>query len=125
MNEALVYLIYDLNSYISYCAGISFYIAYKMIYSACTNRKITCGQKQFTDFLVLRQKEARWAGFQIMLLYLNLISIWFAGLYNNYQNTGYSYTYVTGALWLQLGSQVLKILAFQPLNKSIIPVEEE
>ena len=38
---ALVYIIYDLNGYISYCAGISFYILEKMISGSIHNKQVS------------------------------------------------------------------------------------
>ena len=56
-------MVYVSNSYIAYLFGISLYILAKMIFSSLNNKHVTEAQKQFSDFLVLRQREARWFGY--------------------------------------------------------------
>ena len=107
-----MFVIYDLNGYISYCAGISFYILEKQISSAIRNKHVTDASKQFLDFLVQRQKEARWCGFQTMLVFLNVISIYFAWDYADYIHPDFKFWHVTGVLIVQLASQVGKLLCF-------------
>lgn len=62
-SEPIVFILYGLNSYFAYNFGIVTYMAARMIVSSIRNRKVTCAQKQFMDILMLRQKDAKWAGY--------------------------------------------------------------
>jgi len=44
LSEVVIFIVYDLNGYLAYSAGISFYILVKQIGSALSNKKITCAQ---------------------------------------------------------------------------------
>jgi hypothetical protein len=44
LSEMVIFIVYDLNGYLAYSAGISFYILEKQISSAYRNKTITCAQ---------------------------------------------------------------------------------
>jgi hypothetical protein len=89
--------------------------------SSCRNRKITDAQKQFTDFLVLRQKEARWAGFQFTLFFINVIGISYANKYAVAIGKEPEFLNNCGALLGIVIVQIGKLICFNPLTKTILP----
>ena len=75
-----------LNSYIAYIFGLVAYLAHMSLKNACQNCYITDFQRQFNDILVLKQKEARFAGYQFMLIYITCTNMIFAYRYEAYRS---------------------------------------
>lgn len=59
----LVFVFISVFCFFGYCFGIMFFTLLNMLWGSLRNEKVTEGQRQFVDFLTLRNNEARWAGF--------------------------------------------------------------
>lgn len=68
---------------------------------------------------MLRQKEARWAGFQFMMVYTNIIACYFSDRFQKIQNINRGLWSRIGPLLILLGIQVFKNILFQPLTKVV------
>jgi hypothetical protein len=72
---------------------------------------------------VQRQKEARWTGYQFMLIFLNTIAIYFAYGFAQYYNPEFGFFDVEFSLFALLFTNFLKIICYTPLEKATIPTE--
>ena len=93
------------------------------IRNSCLNKQITDANRQFNDILVVKQKEARWAGNQFMLIYLALVSMIFTYRYQEYYFPGISFWRVNGATLMLAVCCLAKVFVFQPLNTFETPPE--
>lgn len=84
LSAPLVFVFLSVMAFVAYMFGIMLYVLTRMLKGMMKNEMISEATKQFSDYLVLKNNEARWAGFQFALIWLVVFGIFGMYGYNSW-----------------------------------------